>query len=50
MLKTIPPRQLRSHHRLYQLYDQWKKSCSIGRLVDLDKLLDWCHERSATES
>jgi hypothetical protein len=22
MLKTIPPRQLRSHHRLYQLYDQ----------------------------
>jgi hypothetical protein len=32
---------------IYSLYDQWKKTCAAGRLVDLDKLLAWCQERSA---
>jgi hypothetical protein len=31
---------------LYALYDQWKKQCASGRLVDLDKLLTWCEERA----
>jgi hypothetical protein len=30
---------------LYNLYDQWKKACASGRLVDLDKLIAWCQER-----
>jgi hypothetical protein len=41
VVRTVPPRQLDSRH-LYNLYDQWKKVCGNGRLVDLDKLLDWC--------
>lgn len=31
--------------RIYGLYDQWKKQCAAGRLVDLDKLLEWCEKR-----
>jgi hypothetical protein len=50
LLKTIPPRELRADHRLYQIYDQWKKSCGVGRLVDLDRLLEWCEERRASTS
>jgi hypothetical protein len=30
---------------IYTLYDQWKKACAAGRMVDLDKLLAWCVER-----
>jgi hypothetical protein len=30
---------------IYQLYDQWKKACAVGRMVDLDRLLDWCANR-----
>jgi len=29
---------------LYNLYDLWKKQCGVGRLVDLDKLIRWCHD------
>jgi len=29
-----------------QLYDEWKKSCGAGRLVDLDKLIAWCAKRA----
>ncbi len=32
---------------IYDLYDNWKKSCGVGRLVDLDKLLAWCEKRAA---
>ena len=41
LLKLFPPRLLRGRG-VYDLYDQWKKSCGVGRLVDLDRLLDWC--------
>jgi hypothetical protein len=33
---------------IYHLYDQWKKSCAAGRMVDLDKLVTWCEERKPT--
>jgi hypothetical protein len=32
--------------RIYALYNQWKKQCADGRLVDLDKLLAWCKEKA----
>lgn len=44
---TIEPRQILSGRLIYKLYDQWKKSCAAGRMVDLDKLLKWCEERTA---
>jgi hypothetical protein len=31
---------------VYDLYDEWKKSSGVGRLVDLDKLLAWSRERA----
>ena len=45
-LKPLTPKKLDSR-LIYQLYDQWKKQCASGRLVDLDKLLKWCEERGA---
>jgi hypothetical protein len=47
VLASIPPERLDSR-MIYQLYDQWKKQCARGRLVDLDKLLAWCEERART--
>jgi hypothetical protein len=35
---------------IYQLYDQWKKRCAVGRMVDLEKLLKWCQDRPAPQS
>ncbi len=29
---------------IYSLYDQWKKQCANGRLVDLDRLIGWCEK------
>jgi hypothetical protein len=46
LLKKYPPRRVNSR-LLYDLYDQWKKSCGAGRSVDLDKLLAWCKRRAA---
>jgi hypothetical protein len=46
LLKRYPPRRVNSR-LVYDLYDQWKKSCAAGRSVDLDKLLAWCKQRSA---
>jgi hypothetical protein len=43
--KTLPPNMLRGG-LLYNLYDEWKKSCGVGRLVDLDRLLAWCREHA----
>jgi hypothetical protein len=40
--KAYPPRRLDSR-LIYNIYDQWKKACAVGRFVDLDKLLAWCH-------
>ena len=41
---NLAPRTIKNK-LVYKLYDQWKKSCADGRLVDLDKLLAWCKER-----
>jgi hypothetical protein len=46
VFKTVPPRMLRGR-MVYDLYDEWKKTCGQGRLVDLDKLQAWCEERAA---
>ncbi len=43
-LAQVEPDKLDSRH-IYQLYDQWKRACASGRLVDLDKLIAWCRER-----
>jgi hypothetical protein len=45
VLKTLPPRQVDSR-MLYDLYDDWKRACGVGRLVDLDKLIAWCAQRA----
>jgi hypothetical protein len=45
VLDGIGPKKLDSK-LVYGLYDQWKKACAAGRLVDLDKLLQWCRERA----
>jgi hypothetical protein len=47
VLRTYPPRQMKTR-LVYNLYDQWKKSSGVGRAVDLDKLLRWCHEQART--
>ena len=46
LLKTYRPAELNSR-LTYQLYDEWKKSCGAGRLVDLDKLVAWCAKRAS---
>ncbi len=46
LLHTYPPRQVNSR-LVYDVYDQWKKACGVGRLVDLDKLIAWCDKRAA---
>jgi hypothetical protein len=46
VLKTIPPRRLRGK-TIYDLYDEWKRASAVGRLVDLDRLLQWCHDWAA---
>jgi len=43
-LESYTPEKLDSR-LIYTLYDQWKKQCAAGRLVDLDKLIDWCAKR-----
>jgi hypothetical protein len=45
LLRSYPPRVLRSGRLLYDVYDQWKKTCAVGRSVDLGKLLEWCREQ-----
>jgi len=49
VFKTFPPRTLR-RRRVYDLYDEWKKACGVGRLVDLDRLLEWCRRRAGGAS
>jgi hypothetical protein len=44
VLRRYPPRAFKKDRLLYTLYDQWKKSCGVGRSVDLDDLLEWCRE------
>jgi hypothetical protein len=44
VFQDVKPGELNSR-MIYDLYDNWKKSCGVGRLVDLDKLLAWCDKR-----
>jgi hypothetical protein len=44
-LKKYFPKKLDSR-LIYNLYDQWKRKCGKGRLVDLDCLLSWCEEQA----
>jgi hypothetical protein len=46
--QAYKPEQLQNR-TIYHLYDQWKKSCASGRLVDLDQLIAWCSERKPTK-
>ncbi len=46
LLKGYRPSRLNSR-LVYDLYDEWKRACGVGRLVDLDALLRWCRERAA---
>jgi hypothetical protein len=41
---AVEPERVNSRF-LYAVYDQWKKGCAAGRLVDLDRLIRWCEER-----
>jgi hypothetical protein len=49
VLRTVPPRELRGR-RVYVLDDEWTRACCVGRLVDLDRLLEWCEGRAAAAS
>lgn len=49
LLRSYPPRMLRSGRVLYNVYDQWKKACAVGRSVDLEKLLEWCRKQRMKE-
>jgi hypothetical protein len=48
LFKTFPPRALEGR-QVYDLYDEWKKACGVGRLVDLDRLLEWCRRRQSLQ-
>src|SRR5581483_2506345 len=45
VLKGVRPKDLRGG-LVYDLYDEWKRSCGVGRRVDLDELLAWCDEHA----
>jgi hypothetical protein len=32
---------------VYNLYDEWKEHCAVGRRVDLNCLLEWCDEKAS---
>jgi hypothetical protein len=49
VFKALPPSILEGR-QVYNLYDQWKKTCGVGRRVDLDCLLRWCDSRLAVEA
>jgi hypothetical protein len=46
VLRGYPPGHVDSR-LVYDLYDQWKKSCAVGRSVDLDCLLKWCEKHAS---
>ena len=45
-LRAYPPKTLDSR-LVYDIYDEWKKACGVGRRVDLDCLIAWCQQRTA---
>jgi hypothetical protein len=46
VLKSYPPKTLDSR-LVYDIYDEWKKVCAVGRRVDLDRLIAWCDRRAS---
>jgi hypothetical protein len=46
VFRQFPPKRVDSR-LIYDLYDQWKQQCAVGRLVNLDQLLAWCQEHGA---
>jgi hypothetical protein len=49
LFRAYPPGALEGR-LVYNLYDEWKKACAAGRLVDLDRLLAWCREHAEGEA
>jgi hypothetical protein len=47
VLKRYPPRSVREDV-VYDVYDEWKNACGVGRLVDVDALLRWCRDKHQT--
>jgi hypothetical protein len=45
VLKSYPPKALDSW-LVYDIYDEWKRACAVGRRVDLDRLIAWCEQRA----
>jgi hypothetical protein len=45
VLKAYPPKSM-DGRIVYDLYDEWKQACGVGRRVDLDKLIEWCAQRA----
>jgi hypothetical protein len=45
LLKAVRPSELKGR-LTYDWYDEWKKACGVGRLVDLDRLLRWAEEEA----
>ena len=45
LLRQYPPSRLDSR-LVYNLYDEWKRECGKGRMVDLEKLLTWCRQHA----
>ena len=48
VLKAYPPKTLDSR-LVYDVYDEWKKACAVGRRVDLERLIEWCNQGAAGE-
>jgi len=44
-LAQLTPQKLNTRV-IYNTYDNWKKSCAAGRMVDLERLIAWCQERT----
>jgi hypothetical protein len=47
VLGAYPPKTL-DRRLVYDIYNEWKKACGVGRRVDLDCLIDWCQRRAAS--
>ena len=45
VFKTYRPKAHASR-LVYDIYDEWKKACAVGRRVDLDQLIEWCEQRA----
>ena len=48
VLGAYPPRAMKDR-LVYDLYDEWKRACGVGRLVDLAQLHRWCAARAGRQ-